>query len=95
MAIKLTPELLRILNNEEETNTAEELKKSKTELIREKIKTENARREKLLNKPEKPETAKNPEKPRKPSPVSFALGFTLCAALADIAAVLYMMLFMF
>ena len=54
MGIKLTPELMRQLLHEEETDaTADELKQARIELLREKAKTEQARRAHLQPKPPK------------------------------------------
>ena len=88
MSIKLTPELLRLLNQEEETK--DELKQARAELVREKIKTEKERRAKL-SESRKPKAETSP----KPSRADVMMFFGIIAAtLADVIAAL-LLLFMF
>ena len=88
MAIKLTPELLRLLNQEAETK--DEIKQARAELLREKIKTEKERRAKL-SESRKPKAENQPEKV---GSGMFALLFVLISGLADVM-VLFMLFFMF
>lgn len=88
MAIKLTPELLRLINQEEEQR--DELKEARAELLREKIKTEKERRAKL-SESRKPKAESPPEKT---SPGTWAMLFVLISGLADIM-ILTALIFMF
>ena len=88
MAIKLTPELYRQLMNEEEQR--DELKEARAELVREKIKTEKARREKITES-RKPKAESQPEKI---SGSALAMLFVLLSGLANVA-LLVALFFMF